>query len=155
MVIGVDDLMDYCPWCGGDATGQDLLQPALQRVRLLLRKVRVPDWGYRILVRPGISGVDPRHPKIVEIERRLVERRDKISWPSMVGLIAHELGHSFLFHHWRFARSNRFRTAFGDVSKAYLEGLELMRCDSAKAKRDAKVRREELEDDSMQAAGGF
>jgi hypothetical protein len=116
---GVDDLMDYCPWCGGDATGQDLLQPALQRVRPLLRKVHVPDWGYRILVRPGISGVDPRHPKIVEIERRLVERRDQISWPSMVGLIVHELGHSFLFHHWRFARSKRFRKAFGDVSKAY------------------------------------
>ncbi len=116
---GVDDLMDYCPWCRGDATGQDLLQPALRRVQHLLRKVRVPDWGYRVLVRPGVSGVDPRHPKIVEIERRLVARRDQISWPSVVGLITHELGHSFLFEHWRFARSRRFRKAFGDVSKAY------------------------------------
>jgi amidophosphoribosyltransferase len=42
----------------------------------------------------------------------------------------------------------------GDVSKEYLQGLELMRCDSAKAKRDAKARRDE-EDDTMQAAGGF
>ena len=116
---GVDDLMDYCVWCGNDATGQDLIQPALTRVKRLLRKVRVPDWGFRILVRPGISGVDPRYPKIVEIERRHIERRDQISWPGMTGLITHELGHSFLFHHWRFARSRRFRRAFGDVSKAY------------------------------------
>jgi len=116
---GVEDMMDYCIWCGHDATGQDLLQPAIIRVRQLLRKVRVPDWGYRILVRPGVSGVDPEYPKIVEIERRHVERRDQISWPTLVGLIIHELGHSFLFHHWRFARSERFRRAFGDVSKAY------------------------------------
>jgi predicted RNA-binding Zn-ribbon protein involved in translation (DUF1610 family) len=116
---GVDDSMDHCPWCGKDATGRDLLRPALQRVRGLFRTARVPDWGYRILVRPGISGVDPNFPKIVEIERRHVERRDEISWPSLVGLITHELGHSFLFYHWRFARSRRFRNAFGDVSKAY------------------------------------
>jgi hypothetical protein len=37
----------------------------------------------------------------------------------MVGLITHELGHSFLYHHWRFARSQRFHDAFGDVDKAY------------------------------------
>lgn len=120
---GVDDLMDHCIWCGNDATGQDLLQPALRRVRRLLSKVRVPDWGYRILVRPGVSGVDPEYPKVVEIDRRHVDRRDEISWPRLVGLIMHELGHSFLFHHWRFARSARFRKAFGDVSKAY-RGVE-------------------------------
>ncbi|UCF18738.1 MAG: putative zinc-binding metallopeptidase [Gemmatimonadota bacterium] len=116
---GVDDLMDYCPWCGHDATGQDQLWPAIRRVRHLLRKVHVPDWGYRILVRPGISGVDPKYPKIVEIERRYVNERAQIDWPSLVGLVTHELGHSFMFHHWRFARSDRFRRAFGDVSKAY------------------------------------
>lgn len=116
---GVNDSMDYCPWCGNDATGQDLLQPAIRRVRRLFRESRVPDWGYRILVRPGISGVDPKFPDIVEIERRLVERRDQVAWPSLVGLLTHELGHSFLFHHWRFARSRRFRRAFGDVDKAY------------------------------------
>lgn len=118
---GVDDLMDYCPWCGNDATGQDLLQPAIRRVRQLLRKVRVPDWGYRILVRPGVSGVDPKYPKIVEIERLYVEKnyRHEIAWPSLVGLITHELGHSFLYHHHRFARSQRFRRAFGDFDKAY------------------------------------
>lgn len=116
---GVDDLMDYCIWCGQDATGQDLLRPAITRVSNLLHKVRVPDWGYRILVRPGVSGVDPAYPKIVEIERRYVERRDQISWPSLVGLITHELGHSFLYHYWRFARSARFRKAFGDIDKAY------------------------------------
>ena len=116
---GVDDAMDYCVWCGKDATGQVLLRPALRRVRGLLRTARVPDWGYRILVRPGVSGVDPRYPKVVEIESRYISRRDQIYWPSLVGLITHELGHSFLYHHWRFARSRRFRKAFGDVSKAY------------------------------------
>ncbi|NIR45697.1 MAG: hypothetical protein GWN99_14955 [Gemmatimonadetes bacterium] len=117
---GVDDMMDYCPWCGGDATGQDLMQPAIKRVRGLLRRVRVPDWGFRILVRPGVSGVDPRYPKIVEIDGYyLVDRRHQIAWPAMVGLLTHELGHSFLYHHWRFARSRRFRRAFGDVDKAY------------------------------------
>jgi hypothetical protein len=116
---GVDDPMDHCPWCGGDATGQDLMAPAIRRVRRLLRKVRVPDWGYRILVRPGVSGVDPRYPKIIEIERSYVSRRDHVSWPALVGLITHELGHSFMYHHWNFARSRRFRRAFGDVDKAY------------------------------------
>ncbi len=91
----------------------------MRRVQQLLRKVRVPDWGFRILLRPGISGVDPRYPKIIEIERSLVDRRDAISWPSLVGLLTHELGHSFCFHHWRFARSRRFRRAFGDIDKAY------------------------------------
>jgi hypothetical protein len=116
---GADDLMEHCPWCGKDATGRDLLRPALHRVRGLLRAARVPDWGYRILVRPGVSGVDPDFPKVVEIERRHVERRDEVSWPSLVGLITHELGHSFLFYHRQFARSRRFRNAFGDASKAY------------------------------------
>ncbi len=116
---GVDDPMNYCVWCGNDATGQDLLQPALRRVRRLLREARVPNWGYRILVRPGVSGVDPKYPKVVEIESRLIGKRDEISWPGMVGLISHELGHSFLFQHWPFARSARFRRAFGDIDKAY------------------------------------
>ena len=117
--LGVDDRMNYCIWCGNDATGQDLIEPALHRVRKLLGQARVPDWGYRILLRPGISGVDPKYPKSVEIESGYVTRRNQISWPNLVGLISHELGHSFLFHHWRFARSARFRKAFGDVSKAY------------------------------------
>lgn len=116
---GVNDSMDYCVWCGEDATGQGMIQPAIERIGELLREVQVPEWDYRILVRPGVSGVDPRYPKIVEIQRRYVERRDEISWPGLVGLIAHELGHSFMFHHWRFARSSRFRRAFGDVDKPY------------------------------------
>jgi amidophosphoribosyltransferase len=43
----------------------------------------------------------------------------------------------------------------GDVSRAYLDELELTRADSEKAKRDARVRREELDDDTMQAASGL
>ncbi len=116
---GVDDRMDHCIWCGADATGRDLLRPAIQQIETLLRKVGVPDWDYRILVRPGVSGVDPRYPKIIEIQNRYARRREGISWPGLVGLLAHELGHSFLFHHWHFARSRRFQRAFGDVDVAY------------------------------------
>ena len=39
---------------------------------------------------PGISGVDPRYPKIVEIEQRYVvgkQRQDEIPWTMLVGLI--------------------------------------------------------------------
>ena len=47
----------------------------------------------------------------------------------------------------------------GDVSKAYLDRLEVARADAARAKRDARVRREErdgsADDDAMQAAGGI
>ena len=119
---GVDDWMNACPWCGNDATGRDLIPRALTRVRRLLLVSRIRDWGYRVLLRPGVSGVDPRWPKIVEIEQRYVvgkQRRDEIPWTMLVGLITHELGHSFLYHHWEWTRSRRFRRAFGEVDKAY------------------------------------
>ncbi len=119
---GVNDWMAHCPWCGGDASGQDLMRPALQRVRRLLGVSRVKPWGYRVLLRPGVSGVDPRWPKIVEIEQRYVtERRSRleIDWSMLVGLLAHELGHSVLYHNWRWTRSERFRRAFGEVYKTY------------------------------------
>ncbi|HEV8148606.1 MAG TPA: putative zinc-binding metallopeptidase [Gemmatimonadales bacterium] len=119
---GVDDWMDVCPWCGRDATGQDLIRRALSRVRGLLRVARISDWGFRLLLRPGVSGVDPRYPKIVEIEERYVvgvRRRDEIPWTMLVGLLSHELGHSFLYHHWPWTRTLPFRRAFGEVAKAY------------------------------------
>lgn len=119
---GVDDWMDVCPWCGGDATGQDLIRRALTRGRRLLIASRIKDWGYRVLLRPGVSGVDPRYPKIVEVDRRYVlgkRRRDEISWNTLVGLVLHELGHSFLYHHWSWTRTGRFRRAFGEVREAY------------------------------------
>jgi RNA polymerase subunit RPABC4/transcription elongation factor Spt4 len=119
---GVDDWMNTCPWCGGDASGRDLIPRALRRVRRLLLVSRIVDWGYRVLLRPGISGVDPRFPKIVEIEQRYVtgkRTREEIPWSLLVGLITHELGHSFLFHHWRWTRTDRFRQTFGEVSKTY------------------------------------
>ena len=115
---GVDDSMDFCIWCGGDATGQDLIRPAVDRVRELLRRARMPAWDYRILVRPGVSGVDPEYPKIVEVRRRYVQS-DDVPWPAVIGLIAHELGHSFLFQNRRFARSAGFRRVFGDIDKPY------------------------------------
>ena len=119
---GADDWTNTCPWCGNDATGQDLIPRALRRVRRLLLVSRISDWGYRVLLRPGVSGVDPRWPKIVEIERRYVvgkRKRDEISWSMLVGLIIHELGHSFLYHHWPWTRLSRFRHAFGEVDQAY------------------------------------
>jgi predicted RNA-binding Zn-ribbon protein involved in translation (DUF1610 family) len=119
---GVDDWMDTCPWCGEDATGRDLIAPALREVRRLLKISGIANWGFRILLRPGVSGVDPHYPKIVEIEQRYIvepRRRDEIPWTMLVGLITHELGHSFLFHNWAWTRSPRFRRAFGEVHKAY------------------------------------
>ena len=43
----------------------------------------------------------------------------------------------------------------GDVSRAYLDALELIRSNSAKARRDAKARADELLDDEMQVASGL
>jgi hypothetical protein len=118
---GVDDWMDTCPWCGQDATGRDLLAPGEREVRRLLRITGITDWGFRLLLRPGGSGVAPGSPKIIEINREhlLGIPRGQVPWPRVVGLIAHELGHSFLFHHWRWTRGERFRRVFGKVDKAY------------------------------------
>jgi predicted RNA-binding Zn-ribbon protein involved in translation (DUF1610 family) len=119
---GVDDWMNHCPWCGSDATGQDLIPRALRRVNRLLLVSRVKQWNYRILLRPGVSGVDPKYPKIVEIEQVYVvgrRKRDEIPWSMLVGLICHELGHSFLYHHWRWTRTPDFARTFGEVNKAY------------------------------------
>jgi hypothetical protein len=119
---GVDDWMNACPWCGEDATGRDLIARALRRVRRLLVVSRIKDWDYRVLLRPGVSGVTHRSPKVIEVERRYVtgkKFRDEISWNMLTGLILHELGHSFLFHHWSITRTGRFRRAFGEVRKAY------------------------------------
>jgi amidophosphoribosyltransferase len=43
----------------------------------------------------------------------------------------------------------------GDVSRAYLDALEIIRSNSAKARRDAKIRAEEVDDDTMQVASGL
>ena len=122
---GVDDWMDLCPWCGFDATGQDLIARALTRVRRLLLVSRIRDWSYRVLLRPGISGVDPRAPKIIEIDRSYMigrGNRDEIPWTLVVGLVCHELGHSFLYHNWGWTRTHEFKRVFGEVNKAYRVG---------------------------------
>src|SRR5213079_2453222 len=103
-------------------TGRDLIPRALRRARRLLIVTRLRDWHYRVVLRPGVSGVAPRAPKVIELDRRYVtgkRRRDEISWTMLTGLILHELGHSFLFHNWRLTRTGRFRRAFGEVRKAY------------------------------------
>src|SRR2546426_8539688 len=71
--------MDVCPWCGKDATGRDLIRQALRRVRQLLVVGRLKDWKYRVLLRPGVSGVTHRTPKIIEIERRYVRSEEHTS----------------------------------------------------------------------------
>lgn len=119
---GVNDWMDVCPWCGFNPTGQDLIVEALARVRRHLQVSRIKDWGYRVLLRPGVSGVDPRHPKIVEIDQGYVvnaKRRTEIPWALLVGLVCHELGHSFLYHYWSLTRTHDFKRVFGEVHKAY------------------------------------
>ncbi len=119
---GVEDWWHVCPWCGFDPSGQDLIGAALARVRGLLKAAKIKDWGYRVLLRPGVSGVDPRSPKLVEIDRDYVvnaKRRTEIPWRMLVGLITHELGHSFLYYHWSLSRTDEFRRVFGEVHKAY------------------------------------
>ncbi len=118
---GVDDDMDYCPWCGGDATGADLIRPLLRRVNRLLAASRVPRWSYRVLLRPGSSGVDPASPDVVEICESYVvgKRRDEIPDSLLVGLILHELGHSLLFRNWSWTRRAEFIRTFGRAEKAY------------------------------------
>jgi len=119
---GVDDWMATCPWCGEDATGRDLIPRALRRARRLLIVSRIRDWHYRVALRPGVSGVAPRAPKVIELDRRYVtgkRRRYEISWNMLTGLLLHELGHCFLYHHWSWTRTGRFRRAFGEVRKAY------------------------------------
>lgn len=119
---GVDDDMEWCPWCGEDATGGDLIGRALTRVRRLLLVSRIRPWEYRVLLRPGISGVDPEWPNVIEIDQRYVvtaRKRDEIPWKMLVGLITHELGHSFLFNNWSWTRDPEFRRLFGRVDKAY------------------------------------
>lgn len=43
----------------------------------------------------------------------------------------------------------------GDVSRAYLDQLEVFRSNTAKAKRDEKARNEEIDDDTVQIANAF
>src|SRR5207237_4802879 len=88
----------------------------------LLIVSRIRDWHYRVALRPGLSGVAPRAPKVIELDRRYVtgkRRRDEISWNMLTGLLLHELGHSFLYHHWAWTRTGRFRRTFGEVRNAY------------------------------------
>ena len=130
---GVDDWMDTCPWCGKDATGRELLPRALRRVHRLLVVSRLKAWHYRVLLRPGVSGVSPDGPKVIEIDRRYVRgkrRSDEVSWSMLTGLILHELGHSFLYHHWSWTRSGRFRRAFVATAGLSAAALILAGCSS-------------------------
>src|SRR5213079_2934867 len=83
---GVMYPMRSCPWCGRP---QKWRYQEFQNICPHCNK-GVNDWMYRVLLRPGVSGVTHRTPKIIEIERRYVtskrRRRDDISWNMLSGL---------------------------------------------------------------------
>src|SRR5437762_1625082 len=88
----VSDAASFCPWCGRNIQDEDSSDEPLKA------------------------------PKGFKFHRRYVtgkRRRDEISWNMLTGLLLHELGHSFLYHHWSWTRSGRFRRTFGEVRKAY------------------------------------
>jgi amidophosphoribosyltransferase len=109
---------------------------------------------------PNVYGIDMPAASELVAAGRSVEQVE-----SMIGadwLVYQDLDDLIRAVHHEYADIESFDTSCfsgqyvtGDVSQAYLEGLELARCDSAKTERDAMVRREELEDDSIQAVGGF
>src|SRR3989442_15786181 len=113
---GVNDWMDVCPWCGKDATGRDLIRQALRRVRQLLVVGRLKDWNYRVLLRPGVSGVTHRTPKIIEIERRYVtskrRRLHQISWNRRAGTTQDEPAHALPYLHLTFSLPRHIRHPF-------------------------------------------
>ena len=134
-----DDLFEgNCPHCAPRRRRLDEHLPLVRRRRHRARphpagaRPRAPpaaglaasrDWGYRVLLRPGVSGVDPKYPKIVEIEQRYVVGKRRTG--------RDPVDHAGRAHHatsWVTASSittgsgpgpDRFRRAFGEVDKAY------------------------------------
>ena len=109
---------------------------------------------------PNVYGIDmPAASELVAAGRTVeqVERMIGADW-----LIYQDLDDLVRAVHHEQADIESFDTSCfsgeyvtGDVSRAYLDELELLRSNSEKAKRDAKVRRDELDDDTMQAASGL
>jgi amidophosphoribosyltransferase len=109
---------------------------------------------------PNVYGIDmPAAGELVAAGRTVeqVQRKIGADW-----LIYQDLEDLKLAVHHEKADIEGFDTSCfngeyvtGDVSRAYLDALEIIRANAAKAKRDAKVRAEEMDDDTMQVASGL
>jgi amidophosphoribosyltransferase len=109
---------------------------------------------------PNVYGIDmPAAGELVAAGRTVeqVQRKIGADWlvyqdlDDLVAAVHHEAAHIDGFDTSCF--SGEYVT--GDVSRAYLDALEVIRSNSAKARRDAKVRAEESEDDTIQVASGL
>ena len=109
---------------------------------------------------PNVYGIDmPAAAELVAAGRTVEQVQRKIGADWLVYQDLDDLVHAV--HHKK-ADIEGFDTSCfsgeyvtGDVSRAYLDALELIRANSAKARRDAKARAEEYDDDTMQAASGL
>jgi amidophosphoribosyltransferase len=109
---------------------------------------------------PNVYGIDmPAAGELVAAGRTVeqVQRKIGADW-----LIYQDLDDLVAAVHHEAADIDGFDTSCfsgeyvtGDVSRAYLDALEIIRSNSAKARRDAKVRAEESEDDTIQVASGL
>jgi amidophosphoribosyltransferase len=109
---------------------------------------------------PNVYGIDmPAASELVAAGRTVeqVQRKIGADW-----LIYQDLDDLVKAVHYEESDVEAFDTSCfsgkyvtGDVSRSYLNELEVLRSNSAKAKRDALVRREETDDDTMQAASGL
>ena len=109
---------------------------------------------------PNVYGIDmPAAAELVAAGRTVeqVERKIGADW-----LIYQDLEDLVNAVHYEDSDVEGFDTSCfsgeyvtGDVSRRYLNELEILRSNSAKARRDALVRREETDDDAMQAASGI
>jgi amidophosphoribosyltransferase len=109
---------------------------------------------------PNVYGIDmPAAGELVAAGRTVeqVQRKIGADWlvyqdlEDLVAAVQHEKAEVEGFDTSCF--SGEYVT--GDVSRAYLDALEKIRSNSAKARRDAKVRAEESEDDTIQVASGL
>ena len=109
---------------------------------------------------PNVYGIDmPAAGELVAAGRTVeqVQRKIGADWliyqdlEDLVAAVQHEKSEISGFDTSCF--SGEYVT--GDVSRAYLDTLEIVRSNSAKARRDAKIRAEESEDDTIQVASGL
>ena len=109
---------------------------------------------------PNVYGIDmPAAAELVAAGRTVeqVERKIGADW-----LVYQDLDDLVQAVHHENADIEGFDTSCfsgdyvtGDVSRSYLDELEVLRSNSAKARRDALVRSEEGDDDTMQVASGL
>src|SRR5690606_30818075 len=113
---------------------------------------------------PNVYGIDMPAAKELVAAGRTVEQVQKLIGADW--LVYQDLEDLVRAVHHENANIESFDTSCfsgcyvtGDVSRSYLEELEVVRSNSVKALRDAEARRDELdeeeEDDEVQAASGL